>query len=445
MVDQQGALEKKNSDDEPHASRTPEIRNPNEFKEKYRRYTAHIKIIALLVFALGSIAAASIRIFWPHGEGIHDLVLWAGQLLEHLAFSLAVSGIAVFGYEKLTHARESFETLESMKRSTQEQEATRRTLQKSLELTDSLKELQESIHELRISEGKQALIRGLENRLGDDARARKLREHLLEVVEASREVGRTEVEFLTFLTWYIDLGLRENLSDLAKIMSDERGRGTFSLKVTAVEVVGRVFGTLMKLLGKGSSYDSISRLHIWRSDKFSYYYDKTKIAVSNGVTIRRVFNVYGLTVRGSTEKERDDDIKQVVDALRMHLELTNKYPFKDYDESKLQGYYETRIFGQEELDSISSDELTRANYIRSLMGFFRIKEKNGGTRRIQFAAKQHSPPLTELSYGYFDESSSDVKMFEEMWKASKDSALTEGRIKVIEEQLKSHSRISKIT
>lgn len=442
MAHRQAALEKNSPFFEPYARTTPAIRDTVELEKKYRRHSAQIKVIALTVFALGAIAAASVKIFWPHGDGLHTLVVWAGELLEHLTFALAVSGVAVFGYEKLTHARESFEAIEYMKLSTKEHEDAREALQESLKLTNSLKELQESIHELRRSEAKQAVSNGLETLLGDDRRALKLKDHILEIVEAGAAIRRTRVEFIAFLTWFIDLGLRENLSDLAKVMSDGRGYGTFKLKVTAVEVVGRVFGTLMKLLGEGSSYDSISRLHIWRSDKFRYYYSKTEKAVGNGVTIRRVFNVCGLKARGSTPEEKEEDVKQIVSALRMHLELNKKYPFEKWVESSSPGYYETRIFGNEELDKISGDLVKRAAFVRSLMGFFRIKEAPNKIRRIQFSAAPNTANLTELSYGHFDEDSGDVKMFEQMWEASKDSPLTEDRIRFIEKQLKAEAGIS---
>jgi hypothetical protein len=287
--------------------------------------------------------------------------------------------------------------------------------------------------ESKWADGDRSISHGLGLLFGETERERRIRRRILQITRSCATLAHTQPIYLPIVSWWLDLAVRRNLKSLADFADRHEGKWTLSLKLDAAQIAGRLLAAQMKQLQSGSSYDSATKLRLWRSGNLAYFFEKTEQAIARGARVRRIFVVCEMRVDGAREYQRKSEIDTIVRILRSHLDLASRHPSSNTSDATA-GSYEVRVFGWEELEKVGrlTGETPEPICLGDPVGLFRILDGER-SQLLKFVSRE--PDLSEVEFGLVEESDRDVQRFEVMWKASQASPLSAQRIDEIEAQL----------
>ncbi|MES1244455.1 MAG: hypothetical protein ABUT39_22815 [Acidobacteriota bacterium] len=310
----------------------------------------------------------------------------AGVLVEHLGMGFIVSAIAVFGYEWKGHSKANREL--------------------SHRLLDAL-----------AAQGEASLDHGLaqlidQRKLPEGARdvAKHCKTVIMSISKLLQAGDRVTDHYVNFVSGLLRAVVKRNAEALVDLHQRE-DEVTFRVPANAAVLADDILAEQMKAMNRGDSYDVVSDLSSW-DDKLQDFFYATRDAVHNGVTVRRIFNLFHIGRDPLT-------ITKTMKVLEQHLSAT-----KEWQDSRRwgKGKYQVKVFSSIERNdskATSVRAITEANLREMHFGIFNLKSQHGKVQRVRFRVTE--PDLSELLISRNpEEIRSDINSFELLWRYSAD-------------------------
>lgn len=330
-----------------------------------------------------------------------------GIILEHVGIGLVVSSIAVFAYEWLVHTEEN------------------------IKLTNALNEAVTSIsadtatfQQMKEAFGKEAFEKGMSQIFGvkSDGSRYHFERNICQIVNDAFELKQIQtedsVQYLNALSWLMWHTVRDNTAELVKFAKGSRNDWVYSVPESAAQMASRVLGAQMKIMQKGDSYFSVSKVDLYEHKQMKYFFEETETAIKRGVNVYRIFNLCTLDVTTALQDNANQDqagarVHKDLQEMMEIIEAHDALMIRSKSNSGYSGKYEVKFFTKEKIPNVIKDtSLGREEIKKATFGLF---DKGAANKLICFNAIETNPPLSELKLHYCTKDSQEKVLFDSLW------------------------------
>ncbi|HZT59650.1 MAG TPA: hypothetical protein VFA21_13660 [Pyrinomonadaceae bacterium] len=335
-------------------------------------------------------------------------------IVKDIGLGLIVAGVAVFGFEWLSHLNKTLERSDLLVAAIAEIDSLKQHLNAVEDLRHDLQKVKDDADKFsrylfkNSNASYQFVLEGLFSKTRSEE---KFKTQIAEIIKHAVELKKGDSKFSStyfdFLAWHFERVVRHTrmLSNVSNSVKNKDTGGRFIYAPPdGKEVVSSLLGCHIRSLKENDEYVTVSNPKFWLDDKLWFFMKETEEALKNKVKVFRLFNL-------SSYASCQDVDPRFKSALQAHLDLLKQH----------NDFYEIRYMLKENFQkakdklqgNISNESLRKLD--KFYFGLFR-QEENGSIHMITLEAI--GDEMSEMILTYDGDNSENYKIFQTMWDSS---------------------------